>query len=134
MDVHAEHAYYYQRLVPRTFTGPNVLWPPCSLKLLSNRTVSFDGGPPHGRWGFNTTRSELCITFHWQGQQDRALEHEFAVVANTNCFVLTRAHGIVRPNAILIPQTEAPLASQLPEQLSLRDGSGFGPKRRRTSR
>ena len=80
---------------------------PAAMHLLSNSTVSFNGGPCHGSWSCDASESRLSITFHWDGVQERAVAHEFVRVANTQTLVLVRVNGNVRTDAILVPQNAA---------------------------
>ena len=128
MAVCEEHLYYFQSLQRRRDNDPEVFYQPSALALLSNHTVSFDDGPPHGSWQFNSDRSVLYVTFHWNGQQNQTKEHDFQAIADTSCFVLTLRDGVLRPDAVLVPGFKEPRQPEIPGQTSPCDARA---KRRR---
>ena len=98
-STYVQHELLFQSLAPR-WDHDGVLWPHVPLQLISDGTISFDRGPPHGSWQISSTG--LNITFHYTGRQESAFEHVFVRIANTNTLAMTHALDRVRTEAILI--------------------------------
>ena len=111
-DRQIQYSFWYQSLVPKGGWSPfEELWPPLNLHLMSDNTVVYGMGPPHGSWSLVTSGERLTVTFHHTGNHERAIRHEFRRIANSSTLALVRANGRVRTDAILVqsvePQTDA---------------------------
>ena len=69
---------------------------------MSDETVVFDNGPVHGSWSLAATGEKLTVTFHYTGNNEKVIRHEFKRIANTSTLALVRANGRVRTDAILV--------------------------------
>ena len=107
-----QYTFWFQSMVPKGTWSPfEELWPPVQFHLMSDNTVVFDNGPPHGSWSLAATGEKLVVTFHHTGNNERAIRHEFKRIANSSTLALVRANGRVRADAVLVqiiePQTDA---------------------------
>ena len=110
-DRHILHSFWYQTLQPVRWSQLSELWPPVQLHLMSDCTVVYGCGPPHGSWSLNASRDRLFVTFHFTGNNERVIRHEFRRIADTSTLALVRANGHIRTDAIVVeivePQTDA---------------------------
>ena len=101
-DLQILHSFRYQTLQPVGQPALQVLWPPVQLHLMSDRTVVYGCGPRHGSWNLDETREELSVTFHYSGDNQRAIRHDFSRIADSSTLALVRANGHVRTDAIVV--------------------------------
>ena len=80
--------FIYQRMAmdapPEVASSP--LWPPSTLSLYSDFTVSFGTGPRHGSWMF-TGDGHIDVEFHWLGRLDEMGMHHYIRVGTTNTWL-----------------------------------------------
>ena len=74
---------------------------------MADETVVFDNGPVHGSWSLAATGEKLTVTFHYTGNNEKVIRHEFKRIANTSTLALVRANGRVRADAILVQIDES---------------------------
>ena len=137
MAVHTAQLYYFQGLQHQPAKNrPKCLFQPDSLALLSDCTVSFNDGRPHGSWQFNSDLSRLFVTFHFKGQSNKTRCHEFQAIAESTCYVMTSRDGVPCTDAVLIPRMRPPsctLPAAATPKLSAGPRKGHGPRRSKCS-
>ena len=71
---------------------------------MSDQSVRFEGGTPHGSWSWDEPGTDLTVVFHHASLKHRAVRHDFVKVADTATYVLVRTNGNIQPDAVLIAQ------------------------------
>ena len=66
------------------------------------QSVVVDGQQKHGEWYFDTTTQILTITWHHQGQEDRAVRHVYHRVQDTNNWEVVERAGRVAADHVLM--------------------------------
>ena len=96
------HSFWYQTLQPIRWSQLSQLWPPIHLHLMSDCAVVYGNGPSHGSWSLGASGERLFVTFHFTGNNERVIRHEFRRIADTSTLALVRANGHIRTDAIVV--------------------------------